>query len=188
MVFWPQVTQEKSVAKILSQTVNPLLGHRLLLEMTIKEFTVRNTTHTLKKVCTKVKEIIFMSKSILSSKNLTYRWSKCMSYYLATIWNHNVTTEKYTTIKTFQNKLANDNEHGIKVSQNNLQCKYKLLFDLHLFWKKTREKARPSYDFFLTHTFNAFDSLDYSYFTSLNIKKKKIFRKPYTGLLQCYQF
>lgn len=98
-----------------------------------------------------------------------------MSYYLATIWNHIVTIEKYTTVKTFQNKLANDNEHGIKVSQNNLQCKYKLLFDLHLFWKKkTREKARPSYDFFLTHTFNAFYSLDYSNFTSLNIKKKTI--------------
>lgn len=36
--------------------------------------------------------------------------------------------------------------------------------------EKTREKARPSYDFFLTHTFNALYSLDYSYCTSLNIK------------------
>lgn len=49
-------------------------------------------------------------------------------------------TEKCTSVKTFQNKLANDNEHGIKVSQNNLQCKYKLLLDLHLFWKKQEKK------------------------------------------------
>lgn len=45
-------------------------------------------------------------------------------------------TEKCTTVKTFQNKLANDNEHGIKVSQNNLQCKY----TTHALKNKTREK------------------------------------------------
>lgn len=49
-------------------------------------------------------------------------------------------TEKCATVKTFQNKLANDNEHGIKVSQNNLQCKHKLLLNLHLFWKKQEKK------------------------------------------------
>lgn len=114
---------------------------------------------------------------------LLYRWSKCMIYYLATIRNHIVMTEKCTTVNISRNKLANENEHGIKVSQNNLQCKYTTYV---LEKKKNKRKARPSYDFFLTHTFNAFYSLDYSYCTSLDIKK--LFRKHYTGLLQCISF
>lgn len=44
------------------------------------------------------------------------------------LFSHNMkphcNDRKCTTAKAFQNKLANDNEHGIKVSQNNLQCKY----------------------------------------------------------------
>lgn len=53
---------------------------------------------------------------------------------------------------------ANDNEHGIKLSQNNLQSKYTFL--LHMFWEKQlREKQGLPYDFFLTHTFNGFYSL-----------------------------